>query len=158
MRRNTATRRITLLALWLFVYLAPASAAGFLALSIGEGELKAEIAATPSERAIGLSGRRQLDKDSGMLFVFEQANRPQFWMRGTSIPLSIAFIDTTHRIVELHDMTANSLALHQPRKPVRYALEMQRGWFKSKRITSGAQVRGLENLPSTQSSSTPESP
>lgn len=159
MRRKLAVRRIACVALWLCVYLAPAGAAGLVTLRIGEAELSAEIAATPAERAVGLSGRQQLDNDSGMLFVFERPLRPQFWMRDTGVPLSIAFIDDDNRIVEMFDMKPYSLRLYRPRKPVRYALEMQRGWFRAKRVAVGARVAGLERLPQfAQSLAAPEAP
>lgn len=159
MRRKLAVRRMAFVALWLWIYLVPAGAAGFVVLRIGEADLSAEIAATPAERAVGLSGRRQLEKDSGMLFVFERPLRPQFWMRDTGVPLSIAFIDDDNRVVEMYDMKPYSLRLYRPRKPVRYALEMQRGWFRAKRVAVGARVVGLDRLPQfEQSLAAPEAP
>ena len=79
-----------------------------------------------------------------MLFIFEELSRPQFWMRDTAIPLTIAFLDDDGRIVETRDMIPYSLRLHAPRQPVRYALEMRRGWFSDRRITNGVRVFGLE--------------
>lgn len=93
-----------------------------------------------------------------MLFVFEALLRPQFWMRDTAIPLTIAFLDDDGRIVEMRDMTPYSLHLHAPRQPVRYALEMHQGWFNKRRITNGTHVLGLEGLQSSERLVAPKSP
>lgn len=93
-----------------------------------------------------------------MLFIFEELSRPQFWMRDTAIPLTIAFLDDDGRIVETRDMIPYSLRLHAPRQPVRYALEMRRGWFSDRRITNGVRVFGLERLWSREMLAAPETP
>ncbi len=104
-------------------------------------EIWVEVAKTPEERARGLMGRKDLGKDEGMLFIFESEDYHQFWMKNTSIPLSIAFIDREGRIVEITDMEPFSLESHLPPKPILYALEMKRGWFKTNRITKGDSIR-----------------
>lgn len=146
MRPELLFGRMAFFAMWLYAGLTPAHGAQFLTLTIDKYTISAEIAATPAQRAAGLSGRSTLAPDVGMLFVFEELSRPRFWMRDTAIPLTIAFLDEDGRIVEIRDMAPFSLRLHSPRQPLRYALEMRRGWFSKKRITSGARVVGLERL------------
>lgn len=146
-------------AFWLCAYLGLARSAELLTLTIGKHTIRAEVVATPAQRAKGLSGRPMLAADAGMLFVFEALSRPQFWMRGTAIPLTIAFLDNDGRIVETRDMTPYSLRLHAPRQPVRYALEMRRGWFRDRRITNGTPVTGLERAArETDNLTAPETP
>ncbi|MCH8298791.1 MAG: DUF192 domain-containing protein, partial [Chloroflexi bacterium] len=53
-----------------------------------------ELAATPEERIRGLSGREHLNSGSGMLFIFENAERFRFWMREMEIPLDIVWISS----------------------------------------------------------------
>ncbi len=100
-----------------------------------------EVARTPEERSHGLMGRKHLDKDEGMLFVFEREDYHGFWMRDTLIPLSIAFIDKDGRIVSITDMKPRTLDSHLPPRPVLYALEMNQGWFSSHGIKSGDVMR-----------------
>lgn len=159
MRPKLHTGRMVFFALWLCACLTPAQGAQFLKLTIDKYTLSAEIAATPAQRARGLSGRPTLAANAGMLFVFEELSRPQFWMRDTAIPLTIAFLDDDGRIVEMRDMTPYSLRLHSPRQPVRYALEMPRGWFSKRRIANGTRVVGFEHLRRVdERSSAPKSP
>lgn len=106
-------------------------------LSINNKKITAEIARTPQERSLGLMNRDHLPTDQGMLFLFEYAARHCFWMKNTLIPLSIAFIDEQGKIVNIRDMQAQSLESHCPDLPVRYALEMNQGWFAKHNISPG---------------------
>ncbi|MCX8116684.1 MAG: DUF192 domain-containing protein [Desulfobacterota bacterium] len=100
-----------------------------------------EVARRPEERAKGLMGRRHLGEDEGMLFVFEEEGYHSFWMKNTLIPLSIAFIDKDGRVVKIADMEPLTLTSHTPPKPILYALEMNRGWFKKRGVRVGDVVR-----------------
>lgn len=127
----------------------PAAAFEQIALRIGRQLVQAEVADSVEERAIGLSGRASLRSNHGMLFVFEQPTRPQFWMRDTSLALDIAFIESPDRITEIQPMRPGSERLHQPRKAVSYALEMPHGWYNKHAIRPGARVSGLPLFSST---------
>ncbi len=102
-----------------------------------------EIAATEPARRLGLMHRKSLLQDHGMLFVFDHPDIHCFWMKNTPLPLSIAFIDATGRIVNITDMQPFNEASHCPPAPIVYALEMQQGWFAANNISSGMQVDGL---------------
>ncbi len=106
--------------------------------------VQAEIAATEQSRSYGLMNRASLPEDHGMLFVFEQADKVCFWMKNTPLPLSIAFIDDQGKITNIESMQPQTLQAHCPVRPIRYALEMEQGWFSLRQIGPGAVV---ENLP-----------
>jgi len=127
----------------LLVGCAPAAEAAQQTLHIGPHVFQVEVAATPRERAHGLMGRTHLPADGGMLFVFEHAGRPCFWMRDTLLPLSIAFIDPTGRITSLADMRPRTEMRHCPSADIRYALEVRQGEFQQRGITPHMQVDGL---------------
>lgn len=116
-------------------------------LRAGAHLIKAEVAATLEARDVGLMNRRSLPADRGMLFVFPEAHRHCMWMRNTHIPLSVAFLDDTGVIVNIADMQPDTLAEHCAARPVRYALEMNRGWFQRKGLGPGSRVRGIEKSP-----------
>jgi hypothetical protein len=99
--------------------------------------LKAEVAATTEQRTRGLMYRRDLDRNAGMLFAYEDASTLSFWMKNTFIPLSIAFIADDGSIIHITDMAPQTLAPHRSPKPVRYALEVNRGWFRDRDVTAG---------------------
>ena len=52
-----------------------------------------ETADTPQKRVDGLSNRDYLDKDGGMLFVFDIPGKYGFWMRNTYISLDIIWLN-----------------------------------------------------------------
>jgi len=145
--RSSATRwagrGCTLLLAGLLNAACAAETGSTLPLTIGKQVFQVELAATPSARERGLMGRTRLAANGGMLFTFEQAAPHCFWMRNTPLPLSIAFIDTRGRIVNLADMQPHSDALHCAKIDVRYALEVTQGGFAQRGITVGAQVNGL---------------
>jgi uncharacterized membrane protein (UPF0127 family) len=113
-------------------------------LNAGMHVIQAEIAATPESRTIGLMNRKSLAPNHGMLFVFEQANVQCFWMRNTLIPLSIAYLDADGTIVNIADMTPQSDQSHCSTKPVRFALEMDQGWFAARGMSPGKKILGLQ--------------
>jgi uncharacterized membrane protein (UPF0127 family) len=126
-----------------FVAAARGAELSTIPLVIGTHRLIAEVAATPKHRATGLMHRFSLRPDHGMLFVFEQPDRQGFWMKNTFIPLSIAFIGDDGRIVNIEDMSPQAETTHWSREPVRYALEMRKGWFGERGIRPGDRVHGL---------------
>lgn len=113
-----------------------------IALSAGMHLIRAEVAATPQQQQIGLMHRRSMASNDGMLFVYEHAQKHCFWMRNTLLPLTIAFIDDEGRIVNLADMQPLDESPHCSAKPVRFALEMNQGWFAKRGFKAGAQLRG----------------
>ena len=112
-------------------------------LQAGIHRIKAEVADSPAERARGLMMRKSLAPNSGMLFVFQQAAVHCFWMKNTLIPLTIAFLDGGGTIVTLADMQPHDETSHCPERAVRYALEMEQGWFDRRGIKAGDKISGL---------------
>jgi uncharacterized protein len=105
---------------------------------IGEQTLEAEIASTGEERQQGLMARQSMDENAGMLFVFPTDQQVSFWMRDTALPLSIAFIDSSGVIQGLADMQPfDDQTFHTSPVPVRYALEVNQGWFAEHGIAVG---------------------
>lgn len=127
----------------LFVSFSVAHSQGLpqIPLYIKAKEIRVEIAKTPEERAMGLMNRKKLEKDEGMLFIFESEDYHSFWMKNTLLPLSIAFIDKDRRIVDIKDMKPLTLDSHSPSRQVLYALEMNKGWFSANGIRVGDVVR-----------------
>ena len=113
------------------------------ALSAGVHLITAELAATDASRMLGLMYRNALAGNHGMLFDFEQHAMHCMWMRNTLIPLSVAFIEDDGTIVNVEDMAPQTENSHCARKAVRWALEMDKGWFAQRGIKPGAKLNGL---------------
>ena len=133
--------------LFLLLTSGAALAAPTIELSAGMHRIEAEVASNNAERATGLMSRPSMPIHRGMLFVFPEAGVQCFWMKNTLIPLSIAFLDDAGRIVQIADMQPQSLDNHCSAKPVRFALEMNAGWFRSRGLTTGAKINGLGKAP-----------
>ena len=116
-------------------------------LNIGGQPVIAEVAHTPEAREQGLKYRKHLRGNHGMLFIYPQPDRYEMWMKDTSVPLSVAFLDEQGVIINVADMAPFSEEHHQAAAPAKYALEMPIGWFDKRGIKPGAKVEGLSQTP-----------
>jgi len=126
---------------------APAAAQHPVAqLNAGMHLIRAEVVSDPGTRAQGLMHRRTLEPNAGMLFIFDEQAAHCMWMKNTLIPLSVAFIDDRGGIVNIADMEPHSEASHCAARPVRYALEMNRGWFAARGVKPGSRLGGIPGV------------
>ena len=108
--------------------------------------IKAEIARTDEERATGLMYRKELPDGEGMLFVYDRDQIMSFWMKNTYIPLSIAFIASDGRIIEIKDMYPHDESSVLSSRSARYALEVPQNWFSRAGVQPGDIIK-IELLP-----------
>lgn len=108
-------------------------------VTLNGATVKVAIAATRASRTQGLTGVTQMAADSGMLFVFADDRQRSFWMKDTPIPLSIAFLDASKKVIFMADMTPNTTDVvgWLNAGPMRYAIEVNRGWFAAHGVTLG---------------------
>jgi hypothetical protein len=124
----------------------PGGVAKAIPVIFAGGTVSAELAATIAQRQTGLMNRATIAPDSGMLFVWVSDQpvgpfSPYFWMKNTSIPLSIAFLDSSRRVLEIQGMAPlDTVTQHRPATPYRYALEVRQGWFTQHGVIAGAQA------------------
>jgi uncharacterized membrane protein (UPF0127 family) len=111
-------------------------------LSAGIHVIDAQVALTPEQRQIGLMLRKDMPQHEGMIFVFERPAQQCFWMKNTLLPLTAAFVADDGTIVNLADMKPQTTETHCSDKPVRYVLEMNKGWFAKKGIKAGSKLGG----------------
>lgn len=115
-------------------------------LAAGMHLIRAEVADNFVTRMQGLMHRPSMGANEGMLFIFDEPGIQCMWMKNTLIPLSVAYLADDGSIVNVEDMKPQTEDSHCAKKPVRYALEMNLGWFASKGLKPGARLRGLEKL------------
>lgn len=96
---------------------------------VNDFEFSYEVAETPQSREIGLMNRTSLDKNHGMLFVFEAEDERTFWMKNTFISLDIIFLDKDFKVVYLHTYTQpnQTESLYPSIYPSMYAVEFNAG-------------------------------
>jgi uncharacterized membrane protein (UPF0127 family) len=119
-------------------------------LSAGMYRIDAEVASSPEQRELGLMYRQSMAPERGMLFVFDEAGTHCMWMKNTLLALSVAFLDDEGRILNIEEMAPQTEDSHCAIRPARFALEMNRGWFKQKGLKAGTKVMGLEHAPDPQ--------
>ncbi len=129
-------------------------------LAINSKTIRVAVADTDLKRTQGLSDRKQLSDDQGMLFVFEQPGMHSFWMKDMKFDIDIIWIKKNnlpdglkHTIVGI---TANvpapvknkglgfndyALPLYSPPEPVDMVLETRAGWSKKYNIEIGDEVK-----------------
>ena len=102
--------------------------------------LYVDIAETQADQQRGLMGVEQLPGNEGMAFVYDEPVEHSFWMKDTLIPLSIAFVDGSGRVVGLREMEpcqSEPCPTYGIRTPYVLAVEANRGWFEEHRVGVG---------------------
>lgn len=102
-----------------------------------------EVAATDEQRKRGLMFRKEIDENSGMLFVYPQEMPLRFFMKNTHIPLDIAFIDKNGTIIHIESMVPLNETVIPSKMPAKYALEVNRGFFQKTGLDAGDQLQFL---------------
>ena len=102
-----------------------------------------ELAKTPYKQSQGLMFRKELQPDSGMLFVFDGPKPLSFWGMNTFIPLDIAFIDEHGTIKDLKRIKQHDLTSIKSSCPCKFALEVSDGWFKENGFVVGDFMESL---------------
>ncbi|MCE9629037.1 MAG: DUF192 domain-containing protein [Candidatus Vogelbacteria bacterium] len=108
-------------------------------LTIGQTKIKAEIADTETTRNQGLSNRKSLTKNTGMLFIFDKPGFYGFWMKEMRFSLDIIWIDESWKII---DITKNVSPKSFPTtyvasEPVKYVLEVPAGFTTQNNLDIG---------------------
>ena len=122
------------------------------AVRIGEkATYSVDTAVTDTERQQGLSGREFMAQDAGMLFVFEDEQPRQFWMKDMRFPLDIIWIDSQCRLVgvsaDVPIPPPNADDADIPRAPsnlpARYVLELNAGEWGRAGLSEGDLIEFL---------------
>ncbi len=65
-------------------------------------ELSLEIADNEQKRSYGLMNRKDINSNSGMLFIWENRQIRNFWMKNTYFNLDIFFLNNQGEIIEIY--------------------------------------------------------
>jgi uncharacterized membrane protein (UPF0127 family) len=86
--------------------------------------------------------REKMAASAGMIFVYDQPQHVQFWMKNTLIPLDMIFADAAGRVMRVH-----SNAVPHDETPidggpgVKFVIEINGGLAKRMGIAAGAELR-----------------
>lgn len=111
---------------------------------IGGHVFKVDVADEPSERYQGLSDREKLEKDSGMLFIFEKPDFYGFWMQDMRFSIDIIWIKGDRVIGISENLAPTSFPkLFYPPEPADYVLEISAGEARTRGLRAGDTVQLL---------------
>lgn len=112
-------------------------------------KINVELAETQEQHAQGLMFRKNLKNNEGMLFIFDDEQIREFWMKNTLINLDIGYFDRTKKLIDIRQMQAVTsvmqieLPTYPSKGPAKYALEMTQGWFKKNKFEEGTALNLL---------------
>ncbi len=112
-------------------------------LKIEKNSFETWIMDTQSKRCEGMMylGDREVKANQAMLFVFSEPQPLRFWMKNTYIPLDIAYIGKSKKILNVLTMRAFDVDTDYASKgDAMYALEAKAGVFKKLGIKAGMKV------------------
>ncbi len=100
----------------------------------GKNCFSVQLAKTNAEREKGLMFVKQLDKNSGMLFIFDKEDVYPFWMKNTLIPLDMIWINSNNKVVFISQNVQSCKSLIcpiiNPGVKAKYVLEINAGIAK----------------------------
>ena len=120
-------------------------------VTIGSTVITAEIADDDKERENGLSWRRSLGDDEGMLFVYPFEENAGIWMYGMLFNLDVIWFRGVEVIYIHEDVPAPSnpyntnIPTYSPGEPINYFLEVNSGFVKKNEIKVGDKIK-IEDL------------
>lgn len=117
-----------------------------ITITMPNGALVAEVADTKSSRELGLSGRKSMRENEGMLFVFDAPGRYGFWMKDMNFPLDILWINQNGYVVAIEsNFTPESYYYKPPKTAINgpeasYVLEMNTGRAEEYGLFLGSRI------------------
>ncbi|MGA2418125.1 MAG: DUF192 domain-containing protein [Candidatus Staskawiczbacteria bacterium] len=107
----------------------------------GQNCFSVELAKTEAEKEKGLMYRTQLDKDKGMLFIFNTEGVYPFWMKNTLIPLDMIWIGSNNKVVfiaqNVQPCKTFICPVINPKVKAKYVLEINAGVSEETGIKTG---------------------
>lgn len=115
-------------------------------IELNQEQYRAVGSLTPAQHAQGLSNRDYIGAD-GMLFLFDQENRPTFWMKDMRFALDFIWIKDD-RVVDIHERVQPPSDVYTrrfvtPSKNVDSVLEVPAGFVDEHNITIGTHYSRL---------------
>jgi len=111
----------------------------FSRIRIDDVYLDVELAKSPAQKILGLSGRESLQENQGMLFIFDKEGIYTFWMKDMKFSIDIIWIGEGMEVVDItRNISPDSFPQQFKSKlPSKYVLEVNAGWAESRDVEIG---------------------
>lgn len=147
MKRSVVVLTIIIMAFFVGSFLFLPRKKGQPTVKIGNVTVSVEIARTREERSRGLSYRKELPQDQGMLFVFPEKSYQTFWMKGMNFDLDFIWI-VDNKVIDITENVSapqgnipdEALPLYRSKVPVESMLEVNSGFVVNNKIKIGDTV------------------
>lgn len=96
-----------------------------LSLTIMGRKYNLWVADDSKKKMQGLKGVRQIPRNRGMLFVYDEDVDNNFTMVGVKIPLKIIFLDKDYRVIDAFNASPGQSGIN-PGKKYRYVIEISK--------------------------------
>jgi hypothetical protein len=105
--------------------------------------IKVETASTPEMQEKGLSGRKEIKENEGMLFVFENSGNYSFWMKDMNFPIDIIWLNEQKEVVFFKENVSPSTfpETFSPDKDSKYVLEVIAGFSQKNNLKIGERAQ-----------------
>lgn len=146
--KNNYKKILTLVALILFFVYAMQLRrnATHTDIKIGQNTIYAQIADTKNKQSMGLSYTKDLATSTGMLFIFDEIDEKNFWMKDMNYDLDIIWIDESKTVTGFFERVPTdsynkknpeqSKIYHSPEN-TKYVLEVPANTIKNLKIKVG---------------------
>ncbi len=110
-------------------------------ITLKDKKLQVEVMRSGAQKAQGLIGHAPLGSNEGMLFAFDEAFQPAFWMKGMSFPIDIIWIAKGVVVGSVENAQPdNGETLYPAPEPIEYVLEVYSNYVRENNIKIGDAV------------------
>ena len=108
--------------------------------------VRLRVANEPQERQSGLMHRESLANNSGMVFVYGEAQQVSFWMKNTLIPLDMIFVAPNGTVLNVQhastqpNASTSELKTYPSDGKAKYVVELPRGFANRTGVGQGTEL------------------
>lgn len=132
----------TVFVFFIIIFYFPNNSRLINSVQIAGQNIKVDLALTEDEHIKGLSGKNKLEEDEGMLFVFEQIGKHNFWMKDMNFPIDIIWLGEDMKIVYIKENAQLKTypETFGPETSSKYVLEIVAGFSNKNNLKVGDEV------------------
>lgn len=112
-------------------------------VNIAGQNIEVELALNSEIQVQGLSGRKSLAKNSGMLFVFSKSDKYAFWMKDMNFAIDIIWFNEKMEVVYIKEnaLPSSYPETYESENPAKYILEVNSGFAEKNNLKIGDKVK-----------------